>query len=84
MSFEDIHTIRGVLHPTFKSACMALGLLGDDGEWHAELSKASTWASGVQLRNMFCSMLMFSEIVDPVQLWEAYWAHLADDLLHTL
>ena len=32
--FEDIRTIDGVLHPTFKSACMALGLLNDDGEWH--------------------------------------------------
>ena len=30
--FEDIRTIDGVLHPTFKSACMALGLLNNDGE----------------------------------------------------
>ena len=30
--FEDIHTIHGVLHPAFKSARMALGLLNDDGE----------------------------------------------------
>jgi len=59
-SFEDIRTIRGNLHPTFKLACMALGLLDDDGEWHVALTEASTWASGVQLQNMFCSMLMFS------------------------
>ena len=45
-SFEDIRTIRDVLHLTFKSACMALGLLDDDGEWHAALTEASTWASG--------------------------------------
>jgi len=32
--FEDIHTIYGVLRAIFKSACMALGLLNDDGEWH--------------------------------------------------
>jgi len=48
-SFEDIYTIRGVLHPIFKSACMALGLFDDDAEWHAALTEASTWASGVQL-----------------------------------
>jgi len=41
---------------------MALGLLNDDGEWHDALNEASTWASGVHLQNMFCSMLMFSEI----------------------
>lgn len=32
-SFEDIRTVNGVLHPTFRSACTALGLLGDDKEW---------------------------------------------------
>ena len=79
--FEDIRTIDGVLHPTFKSACMALGLLNDDGEWHDALNEASTWASGVHLRNMLCSMLMFSEIADPVKLWESHWVHLTDDLL---
>jgi len=43
-SFADIYTIRGVLHPTFKLAGMALGLVDDDGEWHAALNEASTWA----------------------------------------
>jgi len=47
--FEDIRTIDGVFHPTFKSGCMALGLLNDDGEWHDALNEASTWAWGVQL-----------------------------------
>jgi len=83
-SFEDIRTIRGVLHPTFKSACMALSLLDGDSEWHATLTEASTWALGVQLRNLFCSMLMFSEIADPVKLWDAHWAHLTDDVLYTV
>jgi len=83
-SFEDIRTIRSVLHATFKSACMALGLLDDDGEWHAALTEASTWASGVQLPNMFCSILMFSEIADPVKLWDTHWVHIIDDLLHTI
>ena len=81
-SFEDIRTIHGVVHPTFKSACMALMLLHDDGEWHAALNEASTWASGVHLRNLFCSMLMFSEIADPVKLWDTHWMHLTDDLLY--
>jgi len=83
-SFEDIRTIHSVLHPTLKSACMALGLIDDDGEWHAALTESSTWASGVQLRNMFYSMLMFSEIVDPVKLRDIHWVHLTDDLVHTI
>ncbi|XP_021771182.1 uncharacterized protein LOC110735317 [Chenopodium quinoa] len=44
-----------------RSACHAIRLLDDDNEWHATLSEASTWASGSQLRNMFCAILMFSE-----------------------
>jgi len=78
--FEDIRTIHGVLHPTFKLACMALGFLNDDGEWY----EASTWPSGFYLRNMFYSMLMFSEIDDPVKLWKSHWVHLTDDLLHVI
>jgi len=63
-SCEDIRTIRGVLLPTFKSACMALGLLDDDGECHTALNEASAWASGVQPLNMSCSMLTFAEIAE--------------------
>jgi len=61
---------------------MALGLLNDDGEWHDALNEASTWASRVHLRNMLCSILMFSEISDLVKLWESHWVHLTDDLQH--
>ena len=69
-----------ILH-LIQHAWHILGLLNDDGEWHDALNEASTWASGVHLRNMFCSMLMFSEIADPVSLWESHWVHLTDDLL---
>uniref|UniRef100_A0A803MUL7 ATP-dependent DNA helicase n=1 Tax=Chenopodium quinoa TaxID=63459 RepID=A0A803MUL7_CHEQI len=79
-SFEDIQTIDGVIHPTFRSACHALGLLDDDNEWHETLSEASNWALDSQLRNMFCSILMFSEVSDPKQLWEQHWGELTDDL----
>ena len=47
--FEDIRTIDGVLHPTFKLACMALGLWNNDGEWHDPLNEASTCTLGVHL-----------------------------------
>uniref|UniRef100_A0A803LSZ5 Helitron helicase-like domain-containing protein n=1 Tax=Chenopodium quinoa TaxID=63459 RepID=A0A803LSZ5_CHEQI len=65
---------------TKRSACHASGLLDDDNEWHETLSEASNWASGSQLRNMFCSILMFSEVSDPKQLWEQHWGELTDDL----
>lgn len=32
MSFEHLRTVNGVVHPTYRAACVALGLLEDDGE----------------------------------------------------
>ena len=82
--FEDICTIHGVLHPTFKLACMTLGLRNEDYEWHAALNEASSWDSGVPLQNMFCSILMFSKIADLVKFWDANSVHLLDNLLHVI
>ena len=40
-SYEDLQTIDGVLHPTFKAAYIQLGLLGDDKEWDLAINEAS-------------------------------------------
>ena len=32
-SFEDIRTVNGVVHTSYKAACEALGFLDDDKEW---------------------------------------------------
>ncbi|XP_026459754.1 uncharacterized protein LOC113360460 [Papaver somniferum] len=32
-SFEQLKIVKGELHHTFKKACIALGVLADDGEW---------------------------------------------------
>uniref|UniRef100_A0A453RTJ7 Uncharacterized protein n=2 Tax=Aegilops tauschii subsp. strangulata TaxID=200361 RepID=A0A453RTJ7_AEGTS len=40
-SFADIRTISGQEYPTFRSACEALGLLGDDQEWSNALKDAA-------------------------------------------
>ncbi|XP_028106546.1 uncharacterized protein LOC114305630 [Camellia sinensis] len=77
--YEDIRTVNGIVHPTFKSVCLALGLLDDDNEWDATLTEASTWASGAQLRNMFFSMLMFFEVTNAYELWENHLFDLTDD-----
>jgi len=35
ISFEVLYTINGVVHDTFKSACITLGLYDLDDEWNA-------------------------------------------------
>jgi len=78
-SYEDLKTVDDILYSTFKEACSARGLLDDTNEWHKTLTEASTWATWAELRSMFCSMLMFSEVY-PHQLWEQHWEDLTDDL----
>ena len=31
-NYEDLQTINGVVYTTYKEACFALGILGDDSE----------------------------------------------------
>jgi hypothetical protein len=42
-SFADLRTYNGVRHPSFLEACIACGLLEDDGEWRQCLSE--NWKS---------------------------------------
>jgi hypothetical protein len=79
-SYKHLQTMDGREHDTFKDACIAMGLLADDNEWHQALEEADVWASGRQLRDMFASMLMFCEVTNPRQLCDAHWESLSDDI----
>ncbi|KAJ0495305.1 putative helitron helicase-like domain-containing protein [Helianthus annuus] len=52
-SYSDVRTVSGVTYTTFRGACEALGLLGDDREWVAAFTEASTWATSSELRSLF-------------------------------
>jgi hypothetical protein len=45
-SYEHLRTVDGTEHNTFKDACIVMGLLVDDNEWHQALEEAGLWASG--------------------------------------
>jgi len=79
-SYEHLRTVDGREHNTFKDACIAMGLLVDDNEWHQALEEAGVWGLGRQLRDMFASMLMFCEVTNLRQLWDAHWESLNDDI----
>jgi hypothetical protein len=64
-SYEHLQTVDGREHDTFKDACITMGLLIDDNEWHQALEEAGVWALGRQLCDMFASMLMFCEVTNP-------------------
>jgi hypothetical protein len=56
-SYEDVRRYNGVLYPTFKLACSARGLLGDDKEWYDAFDEAAAWATLRSLGN--CLLLCY-------------------------
>jgi len=44
-SYEHLRIVDGIKHDTLKNACIAMGLLVDNNEWHPALEEASLWAS---------------------------------------
>ncbi|CAL1414210.1 unnamed protein product [Linum trigynum] len=81
-SFEDIRTVNGVLHKSFKEACYAHGLLAEDNEWNDCLVEASAWASGKKLRALFVTIISMCQVSDIGKLWERNWSLLSDDILY--
>ncbi|KAJ1699041.1 hypothetical protein LUZ63_007553 [Rhynchospora breviuscula] len=83
-SFEDIRTVNNVLYATFQEACDALGLLDDDNEWLYTLQEAAITASARQVRKLFVDILLYSEVTDPAELWDACWRLMGDDILYNI
>ncbi|XP_074297193.1 uncharacterized protein LOC141627891 [Silene latifolia] len=81
-SYEDIRRVNGTLYDTYKEACYAYGLIGDDKEYIDAIEEASEWASGFYLRNLFATLLLSGTLSMPSRVWEATWSLLADDILH--
>ncbi|XP_071700069.1 uncharacterized protein [Rutidosis leptorrhynchoides] len=57
-----------------------MGLLGDDKEWLAAIEKACATAIARELRNLFCHILLHSEVADPLKLWQKSRRYMADDI----
>jgi len=83
-SFEDLRTYNGITYPSFHEACLARGLLEDDGEWRQCLREAAHMQTGRQLRRLFATILLFCTPSKPNMLWQEFRHHICDDLRHRL
>ena len=82
-SFADLKLFDdGLIVPTFKEACVKLGLLLHDGEWHAALRDAAITCTGPQLRAMYVIILEFCTSEDPVALFNEHYMDMGDDFTH--
>lgn len=83
-SFDWLRTVNNVMHDTFKSACVARGLLEDDEEWIQCLQEAAIMRTGYQLRRLFVIILTECFPLHPFELWKQFSAHICDDLAHRI
>ena len=78
--FIEVKKVNQVTYPTYRAACEALGLLGDDKEWDTALEEACFSASSSELRSVFVHILTYCEVVSPVELWNKYWKEMGHDI----
>ncbi|KAF7152638.1 hypothetical protein RHSIM_Rhsim01G0099700 [Rhododendron simsii] len=83
-SFEDLRTFNYVLHDTFKSTCVARGVLEDDEEWVQCLQEAAIMKTGNQLRRLFSIILTQCSPIQPYELWKQFAVHICDDIAHKI
>ncbi|XP_040370817.1 uncharacterized protein LOC112188576 isoform X2 [Rosa chinensis] len=83
-SYAAVRTIDNILYPSYQDAYRALGLLGDDKEWSEALINTSYTASCSEIRHLFVTIILFCEVANPQQLFNAHWRCMCDDLLYKL
>jgi len=79
-SFKEVCTFDGITHPTYKAACLAHGLLEDDGEWDKCLQEAGDMQTGSQLHSLFARILLHCQPAMPAILWQHHREKMCDDL----
>ncbi|KAM0912341.1 hypothetical protein ACQ4PT_012850 [Festuca glaucescens] len=81
---DPLGTYGGVVYETFKDACAARGLLGDDNEWYSAFDDALKWGMGNQLRQLFVTMVIYCGVLDENGFFEKYWTYLAEDIQYRI
>ena len=82
VSFQDLRTVNGVVHETFKDACIALRLCEDDNQWRDCLDEAKQYARPRQIRNLFCKILVNCFPSKPQELYLRYKECMEEDFAY--
>lgn len=83
-SFNDLKCYNDECFGTFQEACIARGLLENDGEWDQCVREASDMQTGLQLRYLFATLLRHCITRNPTTLWNRYRHKICDDLCYRL
>ncbi|XP_074108457.1 uncharacterized protein LOC141533462 [Cotesia typhae] len=82
LSFQDIRKVDGQSYPTYKDACLALGLLEDDNHWDIMLAEAALNCTGTQIRLLFAIVLTTCFPARAQMLWDNHKDSMTDDILY--
>ncbi|XP_057440582.1 uncharacterized protein LOC130732585 [Lotus japonicus] len=83
-SFEDLRSVKGNVHDSFRDACVSLGLLKDDGEYINSILDVRIISSGFYCRGLFVSFLLANSMSNPLKVWNETWHVLVDGILYDL
>ena len=83
-SFEDMRTVNEIVYDSYKDTCIALGLLKDDELWKMVMEDAKQQKMPSQMRELFCVLLLFCDVSDPLALFEEFWQFMSEDFEHQI
>ncbi|KAG3130439.1 hypothetical protein PI126_g20500 [Phytophthora idaei] len=81
ISYDDLKTVEGETHATFKGAALALGFLDSDEDNHRCLTEAAHFQMPTQLCHLFAVLLVYCDPPSPDDLWNAHLPALCEDFL---
>ncbi|XP_023741901.2 uncharacterized protein LOC111889982 [Lactuca sativa] len=81
-SYEDIKTINGIVHDSYKDACYALGLLDDNREYISSINETHHWATTSFCRSLFVMLITSDSLSSPAHVFEETYQYLSDDVIH--
>ncbi|UYV81931.1 hypothetical protein LAZ67_21000181 [Cordylochernes scorpioides] len=81
-SFAALRTINGVLCQTYKEACLHLGLLENDQQWHHCIQEAVLSESPLKIRELFAIILTCCHPTNPQDIWAQFKEPMSADILN--
>ncbi|KAG3181524.1 hypothetical protein PC128_g15113 [Phytophthora cactorum] len=78
-SFENLRTVDGVTYDSYRKGAPHAGYLEDDSEWVDCMTEASQFRMPYQLRQLFATIIVYSQVVEVGALWEEFYDDLSLD-----
>ena len=82
LSLQSIRKVNGEQYPTYKNACLALGMQEDDNQWECMLAKAGLKCTAKQIRLLFSIVLTTCFPAREETLWDNHKDLIIHDILH--